>query len=39
MAWMRPGDWPAAMPPITLLAFVVVMVPLVLRLFRNRSDT
>jgi DMSO/TMAO reductase YedYZ heme-binding membrane subunit len=35
MAWLRPGDWPAAMPPITALAFVVAMLPLVLRLVRN----
>jgi len=37
MGWLRPGDWPAAMPPITALAFVVAMVPLVLRMVRNRD--
>ena len=37
MGWLRPGDWPAALPPITVLAFVVAMMPLVLRLIRNRD--
>jgi DMSO/TMAO reductase YedYZ heme-binding membrane subunit len=35
--WLNPGDWPAAMPPITVLAFVIAMVPLVLRLVKNRN--
>ena len=35
--WLSPGDWPAAMPPITALAFVIAMVPLVLRMVRNRD--
>ena len=39
MGWLRPADWPAAMPPITVLAFVVAMMPLVLRMVRNRNDT
>ena len=37
MAWLRPGDWPAALPPITALAFVVAMIPLVVRLIRNKD--
>jgi len=37
MGWLRPGDWPAALPPITALAFVVAMVPLVLRIVKNRN--
>ncbi len=37
MGWLRPGDWPAALPPITALAFVVAMLPLVLRIVRNRK--
>ena len=37
MGWLRPGDWPASLPPITALAFVVAMVPLVLRIVRNRK--
>jgi len=37
LGWLRPGDWPAALPPITALAFVVAMVPLVLRLVKNRD--
>ena len=36
MGWLHPGDWPASLPPITALAFVVAMVPLVLRLVKNR---
>jgi len=35
--WLSPGDWPAAMPPITVLAFVVAMAPLVFRLVNNRD--
>ena len=35
--WLDPGDWPAAMPPITALAFVIAMVPLVLRMVTNRD--
>lgn len=35
--WLSPGDWPAAMPPITALAFVVAMVPLALRMARDRD--
>ncbi len=35
--WLRPGDWPAALPPITAIAFVVALVPLVLRLVKNRD--
>ncbi len=35
--WLHPGDWPAALPPITILAFVVAMTPLVFRLVRNRD--
>jgi DMSO/TMAO reductase YedYZ heme-binding membrane subunit len=38
MAWLRPGDWPAALPPITALAFVVAMIPLVVRLIRNEDS-
>ena len=37
MGWLRPGDWPGALPPITALAFVVAMVPLVPRMVRNRN--
>ncbi len=37
--WLNPGDWPAAMPPITVLAFVVAMVPLVVRLINNRDGS
>ena len=37
--WFSPGDWPAAMPPITLLAFIVAMAPLVLRSVYNRDHT
>jgi len=37
MAWLRPGDWPAALPPITALAFAVAMIPLVVRLIRHRD--
>jgi len=37
--WLRPGDWPAAMPPITALAFVVAVVPLVLRMMGSRDGT
>lgn len=39
MAWLHPADWPAAMPPITALAFVVAMLPLVVRVLRNRDGT
>ena len=35
--WLHPADWPAGMPPITALAFVVAIVPLVLRVVRNES--
>jgi DMSO/TMAO reductase YedYZ heme-binding membrane subunit len=38
MAWLRPGDWPAALPPITALALVVAMIPLVVRLIRNEDS-
>ena len=37
LAWLRPGDWPAALPPITALAFVVAMIPLVVRFIRNKD--
>ena len=36
--WLDPGDWPAAMPPITALAFVIAMVPLVLRMVTNGDE-
>ncbi len=39
LGWLHPGDWPAALPPITALAFVVAMVPLVLRLIKNRDGS
>ena len=39
LGWLHPGDWPAALPPITALAFVVAMVPLVLRLVKNRDGS
>ena len=39
MGWLRPGDWPAALPPITALAFVVAMAPLVLRFVRNKDGS
>jgi DMSO/TMAO reductase YedYZ heme-binding membrane subunit len=35
--WLSPADWPAALPPITAIAFVVAMLPLVLRIVRNRK--
>ena len=35
--WLSPGDWPAAMPPITVLAFVIAMVPLVVRIAKNKD--
>jgi len=37
LAWLRPGDWPAALPPITALAFVVAMIPLVVRFIRSKD--
>jgi len=37
LAWLRPGDWPAALPPITLFAFVVAMIPLVVRVTRSKD--
>jgi len=37
MGWLRPGDRPAALPPITALAFVVAIMPPALRLIRNRD--
>lgn len=33
--WLEPRDWPASMPPITLLAFIVALLPLVVRLWRG----
>ena len=33
--WLRPGDWPGGLPPITVLAFVVAMIPLALRVIRR----
>jgi hypothetical protein len=35
--WMRPGTWPAGMPPITLLSCVAVLIPLAARPFRARD--
>ncbi len=37
MGWLRPGDWPAGLPPITALAFVIAVVPLALRIVSNRN--
>ena len=37
LAWLRPGDWPAALPPITALAFVVAMIPLLVRFIRSKD--
>lgn len=39
VAWLSPGDWPAALPPITAFAFVVAMIPLVVRLIWNKDGT
>jgi hypothetical protein len=39
MGWLRPGDWPAGLPPITALAFVVAMAPLMLRFVKNRDGS
>jgi len=38
MGWLQPGDWPAGMPPVTALAFVIAIVPLVLRMVRNKNN-
>jgi hypothetical protein len=39
LGWLSPGDWPAGLPPITALAFVVAIVPLVLRLVKNTDGS
>ncbi len=33
--WLAPKNWPGGMPPITLLAFLAVAVPLMLRARRR----
>lgn len=33
--WLQPSAWPAGMPPITILAFAVAVVPLIVRFKRN----
>ena len=38
MNWRQPGDWPAGLPPITALAFVVALVPLALRLLHKSGS-
>jgi hypothetical protein len=39
MGWLHPGDWPAGLPPITAIAFVVAILPLALRLVKNRDGS
>lgn len=34
--WMKPGDWPAGLPPITVLAFVIAVVPLIFLMLRKK---
>ena len=35
--WLRPGDWPMAMPPITVIAFIVAIIPLMVRMRSSRA--
>ncbi len=36
--WLTPGKWPALMPPITLISFLLAVIPVIRRLLPNKEQ-